>query len=142
MGNFGVTPTWVYPLEETYGVVITETESSKKSYAVSSSTPYMEFRLVFNGISDVVFATVLSHYRGVSGTFAAFNWTTVPAYIDAGAGLGADIEGHWVGKPKWTPKTKSWDLEMVFSRYGIPDEFILQEDDDLLLQENDDRITQ
>lgn len=110
------TPTWVYPITEDYNVITTQAENMKKEYYLLSPTPTIQFRLVWTGLSDASFATILSHWRGVSGTYASFNWICVPSYIDGGAGLGANMLGRWVDKPRWNPDSNSWDVELVFEK--------------------------
>ena len=110
------TPTWVYPILEQYNVITTQSENMKKEYLLSSVTPQVQFRLVWTGMTDASFAGILAHWRGVSGTYAAFNWTCVPSYIDGGDGLGASMEGRWMGSPRYVPKSKSWDVELIFEK--------------------------
>lgn len=112
--DFDVTPTWVIPIEEKYNVMETETENLHKEYDLLSSTPRRQFRLKFDGVTDTTFATILAHYRSTSGQFAAFYWTSVPSYIDGGSGSGVSMYGRWTDSPKWNPKSKSWEVEMVF----------------------------
>jgi len=117
MADFSdVTPTWVIPLDEDYNVTITQSENLRKTFDLLSATPVIGYRLLFNGVTDGQFAAILAHYRGVSGTFAAFTWNTVPSYIDGGGGVGISMLGRWAGKPKFTPKSKSWDVEMMFEK--------------------------
>ena len=116
MPDFDVTPTWVYPEIEEYNVIVSAAEDMKKEYYLLSPTPAVKYKLEFSGVSDSTFAFILSHYRDVSGPFASFNWTAVPSYIDGGDGLGVDMTGRWTEKPNWSPKAKSWDVEMIFEK--------------------------
>lgn len=111
-----VTPTWVYPLEEQFNVIMTQSENMKRQYDLLSATPNRQFRLTWSGVTDGDFAALLKHYRDVSGEYAIFTWDCVPSYIDGGGGLGISMTGRYVGKPKWNPKARSWDLEMVFEQ--------------------------
>lgn len=111
-----VTPTWVYPIEETYNVIVTQSENLKKQFDLLSVTPARQFRLVWSGVTDGDFAALLSHYRSVSGEYGLFTWDCVPSYINGGGGLGVSMDGRWVGSPKWDPKAKHWELEMVFEK--------------------------
>lgn len=114
--NFGVTPTWVMPTEESFNVITTESENLKKEYYLLSSTPRRQYTLKFDGLSDANFATVLDFYRDVSGQYMEFNWNTVPLYINGGAGAGVTMAGRWVDKPKWTPESNSWNVELIFEK--------------------------
>ena len=117
MGNFtSPTPTWVFPIAEDYNVITTQSETMKKEYLLLSATPVIQYRLVWTGISDGNFATILAHWRGVSGTFSSFTWKCVPSYIDAGDGLGSGVTGRWINKPRWQPNSYSWDVEMEFEK--------------------------
>lgn len=111
-----VTPTWVIPMEESYNVIKTQSETLIKTFDLMSVTPIVKFRLQWRGVTDGDFAAILQHYRDVSGTFAAFTWDCVPTYIDGGDGLGVSMTGRWAGKPSFKPKARSWDLEMVFEK--------------------------
>ena len=116
MSDFGVTPTWVYPVETKYNVITTEADNFKKEYYLLSATPNRQFRLVFTGLTDVSFATVLTHWSSVSGPYGLFNWNSVPSYIDGGSGLGVTMQGRWLPNPKFEPQSKSWDVELVFEK--------------------------
>lgn len=114
--DFGITPTWVYPVEEKYNVIKTESENYKKEYYLLSTTPNIQYQLVFNGITDSTFASIQTHYRSVSGEYALFDWNSVPSYINGGGGLGTTMQGRWVEKPDWSPDSKSWNVKMLFEK--------------------------
>ena len=133
-----VTPTWVYPDGENHTVITTVAESGKIEYDMLSYYPVTRFRLVWKGVTDGDFAALLDHYRDVSGEYHHFLWNTVPSYIDGGNGLGESMMGRWVGQPKWNPKAKSWDLEMVFEKSYGP--FLLQENGAYLLLQSSGKI--
>jgi len=88
----------------------------KREYYLLSNSPNRQFNLKFIGLSDAVFSALLTQYRGVSGEYAAFNWTTVPSYIDGGSGSGVSMYGRWAGQPKFAPNADNWDVEMVFEK--------------------------
>jgi len=111
-----VTPTWVLPLEEKFNVLITDSETLKKEYDLISVTPNLQFRLIWSGVTDGDFAAILGHWRSVSGEFAVFTWDCVPSYIDGGSGLGTSMTGRWSGKPKFSPQSKNWNLELIFEK--------------------------
>jgi hypothetical protein len=112
-----VTATWVYPVDgEEYNVITTQAENMYKEYYLLSATPQRQYRLTCKDVSDTTFALIVAHWRSVSGTYYPFWWTTVPNYIDGGYGSGVSLWGRWVGKPKWEPKSRSWDVEMVFEQ--------------------------
>lgn len=81
MGNFSVSPTWVFPVEEKYKVITTPAESYKKEYYLLSTTPNRRWRFMFDKVSDATFNTILDHWRGVSGPYDAF-YLRFPIYIN------------------------------------------------------------
>lgn len=73
-----VTPTWVTPVEERYNVNISPSEYMKRDYYLFSTTPNLQYKLEFSGLSEESYQILLQHWRDVSGTFGAFNWYSIP----------------------------------------------------------------
>lgn len=116
MGNFTVTPTWVYPVDgEVYNVLVTQQDYFKRDYYLLSVNPNRSFRLVFEGLSDEKYGVILNHWKSSLGKFSPFYWKSVPSYIDAGNGSGVSIYGRWAQQPVAEPQAKSWNVEMAFS---------------------------
>lgn len=116
--NFDITPTWVIPVEDKYNVLSTRSDSFKKEYNLLSTIPNRSYKLIITGVTDTDFLNrVEGHWRGVSGTFAAFHWITVPSYIDGGGGTGVSMYGRWATKPNFKPKAKSWDVQLIFEKH-------------------------
>jgi len=112
-----VTPTWVTPIGiDEYAIEITEAEDMKKEYYLLSNSPNRQFNLHFIGLSDAEYAILLGQYRGVTGEYAAFDWYTVPSYIDGGSGSGVSMHGRWVSQPKFKPNARSWNVEIIFEK--------------------------
>ncbi len=118
--DFTLLPTWVYPLEPEYHNVITPSESMKKEYLNRSATAIEKFRLVYEGLSDANFEVLRDHQMGRYGGYDNFAWLSaaIPAYIIALLDLGGgDLDGRWVkGTFKATPKSNSWNAEIIFEK--------------------------
>lgn len=115
-----IKPTWVIPEEPKYANIITESENFKKDYQNLSSTPIERFKLIFEGMSDADAETLYEHYKGRYGGYDEFTWKAsyIPSYINGYCDLGGgDLTGRWVdGSFKNTPKSHSWDIELVFEK--------------------------
>ena len=113
---FNTTPTWVHPMEDDFNVITTVSENLKKEYFLPEDTSNIQYKLIFEGVKDTTFISILQSYRDVSGTFDSFYWDSVPTYIDGGAGSGVSMLGRWISK-KFTPQAKShWEVELVFEK--------------------------
>jgi len=112
--TFTFIPTWVFPEEPQFGVMITSTETMKKEYyLLSGSSSIDRYRLVFSGVSDAGYngtGGIRTHFRAQNGGYQSFKWATIPSYI-----LSSSVTGRWVaGSLKETPNANYWDLELTF----------------------------
>ena len=107
-----VTPTWVTPIRELYNANISPGRFTYRNYYLLSPTPQLQYRLDFLSITDSDYAVLLAQWRDVSGNYSAFDWNTVPSYIESGA----TMRGRWIGQPEINPKARSWDISLVFEK--------------------------
>jgi hypothetical protein len=110
-----VTPTWVTPIKEQYNVSISPSQNMKRGYYLFSTTPILQYKLEFNGLSNELYRTLMEHWRAVSGTFGVFLWSTVPSYIDSIGGA-SPMYGRWISQPEVTPYARSWNVRINFEK--------------------------
>jgi hypothetical protein len=82
---FTWTPNKVKTDEPEFPVVVTEAESFKKVTALIDVDENMRWQLLFKNASLADRNAILAHFRDQSGGYFPFSWTTVPAYVEAGA---------------------------------------------------------
>ncbi|MFH1623545.1 MAG: hypothetical protein ABID54_00125 [Pseudomonadota bacterium] len=110
---FGVTPTWVYPREPVYPVIITASENFKKDYQLLDDNSQDIYDLHFDGISDAVRNTIAAHRAGVSGGYDNFVWTSVPSYLNAGTTM---TVRYVRGSYNEEPRARSWEINFAFEK--------------------------
>ena len=139
-----VTPTWVTPIKEEYNVSISPLREMKREYYLFSTTPTLQYKLEFNGLTNATYKTLMQYWRSVSGTYAVFLWNTVPSYIDGGYNaneLGDPMYGRWISQPDIKVMSRSMNITINFEKdFNYDYGFILQEDGYYLLQENNIKI--
>ena len=116
----GVTPTWIYPLEPQFITIISESEGMNKQYQSISDVPLLQWKLIWTNMSDTKFWLLHKHFYDQKGGYAKFIWKDVPSYIDTnmdGVPDGLDLTVRYIaGSFKFTPKSHSWDAEVIVEK--------------------------
>ena len=113
---FDRVPTWVYPIEERYNVFISPLQEMKKDYYLFSTTPILQYRIEFVGVTEGTYRAIQQQWRDVSGVFSIFLWNSVPSYIDGGDGLGTSMQGRWFQSHQTKALSKAWNVTMFFEK--------------------------
>ena len=113
--SFQWTATWVIPRAKQWAVLITPSESFKKDYQLLDTNSIDVYDVRFDGVSDATRNSIVAHYNGqATGPYAAFEWATVPTYLNTG---GTTMTVRYVPDTyKEEPQSRYWMIQLSFEK--------------------------